>query len=92
MIFKNGEIIHVGLPEVTPSDVIVLFSTVVVVEVDVVGVASFNLSDKILKFQWYFFILMFFILSFYLGIIFEWLILGAIINPNNFLVYASSAY
>ena len=34
--------------------------------------------------------MLFFVISFYVGLIMVWLLLGAIINPNNFLVYAAS--
>lgn len=37
-----------------------------------------------------FLLLMFFVFS-YFGLIIVWLILGAIINPTNYLVYSSSA-
>jgi hypothetical protein len=41
-------------------------------------------------FQWIFIFFLLFVIFFYIGLIAIWLLLGAIINPNNFLVYTSS--
>ncbi|KAM3145751.1 hypothetical protein pb186bvf_002046 [Paramecium bursaria] len=43
------------------------------------------------EFIWYLFLVIFYYNLFYIGNVVVWVILGAIINPNNFLVYASSA-
>lgn len=42
-------------------------------------------------FQWIQFLLLVFLVTTYFGVIIVWLLLGAIINPNNYLVYSSAA-
>ena len=50
-----------------------------------------NIIAKLLHYiQWISLFVMIMFLSFYFSIVLIWLLLGAIINPNNFLVYAAA--